>query len=182
MAGRNAQLKHGPTGGQDAVRAFMGQRLSYDPPPETVKRIDTHAAVVFLAGGYAYKVKRAVRLRYLDFSTLEKRRAVCEREVAINRLTAPDIYLGVVPIVRRAGGEVVEWAVKMVRFRQAGLFGALLRRRHGARFPGPKRQGASGARGRSFGHSRCRFCPRRPAPARRGYCQQSRGSLHRGVA
>jgi aminoglycoside phosphotransferase family enzyme len=135
MARRNAQLKNDPTGGQDAVLAFMGKRLSYDPPPETVKRIDTHAAVVFLAGGYAYKIKRAVRLRYLDFSTLEKRRAVCEREIAINRLTAPDIYLGVVPIVRRAGGalsiggsgEVVEWAVKMWRFSQAGLFDALAR-------------------------------------------------------
>ena len=98
--------------------------------PETVERIDTHAAVVFLAGKYAFKIKRAVKLPYLDFSTLEKRRAVCEREVQINRRTAPDIYLGVVPIVRTGEGllaiggegEPVEWAVKMRRFDQAELF------------------------------------------------------------
>lgn len=73
MASRVSQQKNSSTGGseQDAVFAFMGDRLSYDPPPETVKRIDTHAAVVFLAGGRACKIKRAVRLRYLDFSTLE---------------------------------------------------------------------------------------------------------------
>jgi hypothetical protein len=111
----------------------MGKRSSYDPSPEAVKRIDTHAAVVFLAGGYAYKIKRAVRLPYLDFSTLEKRREVCEREVEINRNTAPDIYLGVVPIVRLGDGTLsiggsgvpVEWAVKMRRFCQADLFDAL---------------------------------------------------------
>ncbi|MHA1164036.1 MAG: bifunctional aminoglycoside phosphotransferase/ATP-binding protein [Alphaproteobacteria bacterium] len=121
--------------GQDAVFAFMGDPSSYDSRPESVKRIDTHAAVIFLAGGLAYKIKRAVRLRYLDFSTLDKRRAVCEREVAINKLTAPDIYIGVEPIMRRAdgtlaiggAGEPVEWAVKMRRFRQAGLFDTLAR-------------------------------------------------------
>ncbi len=127
--------KNPPRGrsGQDTVFAFMGARSSYHPAPQAVKRIDTHAAVIFLAGGFAYKIKRAVRLPYLDFSTLEKRLEVCEREVAINQITAPDIYLGVVPIVRRAdgslalggSGERVEWAVKMRRFCQAGLFDRL---------------------------------------------------------
>ena len=119
--------------GQDAVFALMGERSSYDSRPDTVKRIDTHAAVIFLVGGFAYKIKRAVRLPYLDFSTLEKRFEVCQREVAINRITAPDIYLGVVPIVRSAdgslaidgSGEPIEWAVKMRRFCQAGLFDRL---------------------------------------------------------
>jgi len=119
--------------GQDAVFAFMGARSSYDPRPDTVKRIDTHSAVIFLVGGFAYKIKRAVHLSYLDFSTLEKRFEVCQREVAINRITAPDIYLGVVPIVLSAdgslaidgSGEPIEWAVKMRRFCQAGLFDRL---------------------------------------------------------
>ena len=119
--------------GQDAVFAFMGARSSYDPRPDTVKRIDTHSAVIFLVGGFAYKIKRAVHLSYLDFSTLEKRFEVCQREVAINRITAPDMYLGVVPIVRLGdgslaiggSGERVEWAVKMRRFCQAGLFDRL---------------------------------------------------------
>jgi len=88
-----------------------------------VKRIDTHGAIIFLAGNDAYKIKRAVRFPYMDFSTLEKRRVACEREIAINRPGAPDIYLGLVPIVRRNGtlqlggeGTVVEWAVHMRRF------------------------------------------------------------------
>lgn len=100
--------------------------------PEPVQRIDTHGAAVFLAGPDVYKVKRAVRYPYLDFSTLEKRRNACEAEVRINRTFAPDIYLGVVPIVRtptglRLGGAgpVVEWAVHMRRFDERATFDKL---------------------------------------------------------
>ena len=132
---RNDSPARGRTG-QDDVFAFLGEASSYEPPPEEIKRIDTHAAVVFLAGDFAYKVKRAVRLAYLDFSTLEKRRSICEREVEINRRTAPGLYLGVVPIVRKGDGELaiggkgepVEWAVKMRRFAQADLFDRLAER------------------------------------------------------
>jgi aminoglycoside phosphotransferase family enzyme len=57
-----------------------------------VRRIDTHAAVVFLAGGRAYKVKRAVRFPFLDFSTLEKRRDACTAEIVIRTgYTAPSL-------------------------------------------------------------------------------------------
>jgi aminoglycoside phosphotransferase family enzyme len=62
------------------------------------KRINTHAASVFLAGDCAYKVKRAVRYPYLDYSTLEKRKAACEKELEINRNFSPSIYLKVIPI------------------------------------------------------------------------------------
>ncbi len=120
---------------QDSIFAFMGDASSHDPAPHEVQRIDTHAAVIFLAGSLAYKIKRDVRLSYLDFSTLEKRRVTCEREVEINQITAPDIYLGVIPIVRGVDGglsiggvgEPVEWAVKMRRFGQDGLFDVLAR-------------------------------------------------------
>ena len=88
-----------------------------------VRRIDTHGAAVFLAGDDAYKVKRAVRFPFMDFSTLEKRRVACEAEIAVNRPNAPGIYLGVTPIARMGAGlslggagEVVEWAVHMRRF------------------------------------------------------------------
>ena len=89
-----------------------------------MKRIDTHAASLFLAGERALKVKRAVRFPFLDFSTLEKRKAACETELAINRRTAPMIYRRVVAITREADGrlaldgrgEPVEWAVEMRRF------------------------------------------------------------------
>jgi len=114
---------------QSGVISFLSRAESYAPAPDTVERIDTHCAIIFLAGQKAWKIKRAVRLPYLDFSTLEKRRAVCEREVEINRTTAPQIYLGIVPILRgkdgslsfTGEGEPVEWAIEMTRFSQAGL-------------------------------------------------------------
>jgi len=88
-----------------------------------VRRIDTHAASVFLAGERAYKVKRAVKFPFLDYSTVAKRKAACEAELAVNRPYAPDIYLRVVPITRQngrlaldGGGGPVEWAVEMHRF------------------------------------------------------------------
>ena len=68
---------------QAAVIAFLSDPRNY-PDADAVKRIETHAAIVFLAGDRAYKLKRAVKLPYLDFSTLEKRRAVIERELEIN--------------------------------------------------------------------------------------------------
>ena len=60
-----------------------------------VMRIDTHAATVFLAGERALKIKRAVRFPFLDYSTLEKRKAACEAEIEVNRAYAPAIYRGV---------------------------------------------------------------------------------------
>ncbi|MHB1557693.1 MAG: bifunctional aminoglycoside phosphotransferase/ATP-binding protein [Isosphaeraceae bacterium] len=82
----------------------------------------THISAVFLAGDFAYKIKKPVALGFLDYSTLERRRHFCEEEVRLNRRLAPDVYLGVVPIVRwgdelrvEGTGEPVEWAVKMRR-------------------------------------------------------------------
>ncbi len=88
------------------------------------QRIDTHISAVFLVGERAYKLKKAVRLPFLDFSTLESRRVACEAEVAINRRAAPDLYLGVTPVVRTASGglalggegEAVDYVVTMRRF------------------------------------------------------------------
>jgi aminoglycoside phosphotransferase family enzyme/predicted kinase len=89
-----------------------------------VKRIDTHAASVFLSGDRALKVKRAVRFLFLDFSTLEKRRAACEAEIEVNKPYAPKVYRNVVAITREADGTLalggqgtpVEYAVDMARF------------------------------------------------------------------
>jgi aminoglycoside phosphotransferase family enzyme/predicted kinase len=89
-----------------------------------VKRIDTHAASVFLSGDRALKVKRAVRFLFLDFSTLEKRKAACEAEIEVNKPYAPTVYRGVVAITREADGALalggqgtpVEYAVDMARF------------------------------------------------------------------
>jgi len=115
---------------QREVIAFLSERSTYNPPPMSIERIDTHASIVFLTGAFAYKIKRAVELDYLDFSTLEKRRLACERELAVNGATAPGLYLGLVGVVRKLdgglglgeAGDVVEWAVKMRRFDQGDLF------------------------------------------------------------
>lgn len=95
---------------------------AYPMPVEAVEICHTHISVVFLAGDFAFKVKKPVQMGFLDFSTLEKRRHFCEEEVRLNRRLAPEVYLGAVPItqsergVRMEGsGEAIEWAVKMKR-------------------------------------------------------------------
>ena len=107
---------------QSEVFAFMADPATHGGAP--VQRIDTHSAVVFLAGDRAFKIKRAVRYSYLDFSALAQRRAACEAELEINRVFAPRLYLRVIPITREKNGslrlvgdgETVEWAVEMGRF------------------------------------------------------------------
>lgn len=107
---------------QDAVFDLLGNPETYGG--KEVRRIDTHGAAVFLAGDRVYKVKRAVRFPFLDFSTLDKRKAACLAELDVNRAFAPELYLGVVPIARNqqgilslnGAGEPVEWAVEMRRF------------------------------------------------------------------
>jgi aminoglycoside phosphotransferase family enzyme/predicted kinase len=89
-----------------------------------VHRIDTHAASVFLEGTRALKIKRAIRFPFLDYSTLEKRKAACEEEIRINRQFAPQIYRRVVPITQGSDGSLeiggkgrpVEYAIEMTRF------------------------------------------------------------------
>ncbi len=107
---------------QQAVFAFLADPATHGGAKVT--RIDTHAASVFLAGDRVFKVKRAVRFPFLDYSTLEKRKAACEAELSVNAPYAPDIYRGVVPITREANGKFAiggsgvpaEWTVNMQRF------------------------------------------------------------------
>jgi aminoglycoside phosphotransferase family enzyme/predicted kinase len=107
---------------QQAVMDYLGDSATHGGAKVT--RIDTHAASVFLAGDRALKIKRAVRFPFLDYSTLAKRKAACEAEIAVNRAFAPAIYRGVVAIVRAGEGrlaiggkgEPLEWAVEMRRF------------------------------------------------------------------
>jgi uncharacterized protein len=109
-------------GSQEAAFALLADPATHGG--HAVKRIDTHAASVFLAGERVLKVKRAVRFPFLDYATLAKRKAACETELAINRRTAPTIYRRVVAITREPGGrlaldgrgEPIEWAVEMRRF------------------------------------------------------------------
>ncbi len=118
----NSSHTPGVPAGQEDVFAFLGDPATHGMTTP-VRRIDTHAAAVFLAGGDVYKIKRAVKLPFLDQSTLARRRAACEAEVRVNRAFTPDLYIGTVPITHdgaglRIGGhgEPVEWAVHMHRF------------------------------------------------------------------
>lgn len=89
---------------------------------EPVEIVETHISWVLLTGDHAFKIKKPVDLGFADFSTLERRRALCEEEIRLNRRLAESIYLGVVPV----GGSVdapelfaepaIEYAVKMRRF------------------------------------------------------------------
>ena len=107
---------------QAAVFALMGDPATHGGAP--VRRIDTHAAAVFLSGQRAYKIKRAVKFPFLDYSTPDKRKAACAAELEVNRPFAPTIYRRVVPITRAPDGSLaldghgtpVEWAVEMRRF------------------------------------------------------------------
>jgi uncharacterized protein len=100
---------------QSKVIAALERRLA------PAKRIDTHGAVVFLSGDRAYKLKRAVKFPYMDFSTAERRRAMCEAEVEINRRLAPEIYLG----VEEVDGD---WVVVMRQFDEDGLLDRMAER------------------------------------------------------
>src|ERR671923_163857 len=71
-----------------------------------VERIETHISIVFLAGSRAWKLKRAVRFDYIDASTSDRRRVLCEKEVQLNRRTAASLYVGVVAVTREADGSI----------------------------------------------------------------------------
>src|SRR5712691_8280113 len=89
---------------QREVVAFLSDPSSYPPGAGTVDIIETHASIVFLAGPRAYKLKRAVKYPYLDFSTVALRRAACTAELRLNRRTAPQLYLEVRAISREPSG------------------------------------------------------------------------------
>ena len=119
--------------------AFLSEPSSYGPAVDRVDIVETHASLVFLAGDRAYKLKRAVKYPYLDFSTAADRNRACEAELALNRRTAPTLYLEVRPLARMPDGKigfasdapvidrVIDWVVVMRRFDDRSLFDALAR-------------------------------------------------------
>lgn len=114
---------------QDEIirRLTIGEGFNNIPP----ERINTHISTIFLIGDDAYKLKHAVATSYLNYSSLENRRRFCQAELDINRLTAPQIYLDLVPVrvtpedelvLGEGPGEPIEWLVHMRRFSQDSLF------------------------------------------------------------
>ncbi len=104
--------------------------------PESVGKVtltQTQMSLVFLTESYVYKVKKPVNLGYLDYSTLEKRRYYCQREVELNRRLCPDVYRGVLAVTRQGNtvelggeGQVEEYAVQMSRLPSEAMMNVLL--------------------------------------------------------
>lgn len=123
------------TPGFDDIVNFLSKPAAYGAKG-FVKKIETHGAIVFLVGDEAYKLKRRVRFPYMDFSTLPKRRAACESEIAVNKANAPELYLGVIPLTYDGSrlhlggdGKVVDFVVHLRRFNEEETFDRLPRQR-----------------------------------------------------
>jgi len=105
---------------------------AYPHPVEEIRLIETHLSRVFLTGRWAYKFKKPIALPFVDFSTLEKRKACCEEELRLNRRTVPGLYDAVVTLVRTETGvrfakegEAIEYAVRMRQFPQSDVLLAI---------------------------------------------------------
>lgn len=110
-------------------RLFDGIVRSLEGTDEKFSQFDTHISRVLVAGKYAYKFKKALRLPFLDFSTLEARRFYCQEEWRLNRRLAPQLYIDVVPVtgdvatpVIGGTGPPIEYAVRMQAFDQQALW------------------------------------------------------------
>lgn len=118
--------------------AALRDPVRYPHPVAEVEVVETHISWVLLAGDFAYKLKKPVDLGFLDYTRLADRKRCCEEELRLNRRTAPQLYLGVAaiagtpdaPVVDAdpAGGDAIEYAVKMRRFPQDALLDRVARR------------------------------------------------------
>lgn len=117
----------------NAVKSFLSDPGVYRDGTLGVEIVQTHGAMVFLGRHDVYKIKKPVAFSYMDFSTLERRRAACVREIELNQPFAPDIYLGVCAITQEddgglafdGAGPAVEYAVHMKRFPDAAILRAV---------------------------------------------------------
>ncbi|MGZ4247293.1 MAG: bifunctional aminoglycoside phosphotransferase/ATP-binding protein [Solirubrobacteraceae bacterium] len=121
----------------EAIQAALARPELYAHRPASIEVRETHISWVFLAGEYAYKLKKPLRLDFVDYSTAERRRQMCAEEVRLNRRLAPDIYLGVRGVARTDGGfeltdecdpRAVDYVVEMRRFDERCTLAAQLDR------------------------------------------------------
>lgn len=120
--------------GDSLIEGLLRDR-AWPHPVAGLDTIETHISWIILTGDYAYKIKRPLKLGFLDFSTLELRRTWCEEELRLNRRWAPGLYVDVVPIsgtpehpVIAGDGPPFEYAVRMRQFPQSALLSAELDR------------------------------------------------------
>ena len=115
---------------QSETISFLSTPAAFGDGSKSVGRKETHISEIFIGETRVLKLKRAVKFPYLDFSTPDLRKTYCEAEVAVNKRTAPSIYIGVTPVTRNSSGglelggsgDVVDWVVEMKRFDEAMLF------------------------------------------------------------
>ena len=119
----------------DTLIAALHQPGRYPGAVGAVSLLETHISWVLLAGEFAYKIKKPVNFGFLDFSTLEARRIFCEAELRLNRRTAPDVYLDVLPIAGTRSapiiggpGEPIEYLLRMHRFPQEAIFDSMVKK------------------------------------------------------
>ncbi|MDH5187671.1 MAG: AAA family ATPase [Rhodospirillaceae bacterium] len=118
---------------QSETISFLSSAAAFSDGSKSIARRETHISEIFIGDTRVYKLKRAVKLPYLDFSTRQLRRKFCKAEIAINKRTAPGIYIGVKSITREndgnlmlgGKGQVVDWVVVMNRFDEGMLFDRL---------------------------------------------------------
>jgi len=110
------------------------RKEAYPEPTHNVEFKETHISLVFIADEYVYKIKKPVNFGFLDFSTLEKRKHYCEKEVELNKRLSPDVYMGVLPVTFDNGtiilggkGRAIEYAVKMRKLPMEYLMIRMLR-------------------------------------------------------
>lgn len=119
----------------DTKVACLKRAATYPERPATIDVVETHMSWIFLTPRHAYKLKKPARTDFLDFSTREARRRDCLEELRLNRRLAPDVYLGVVPLVVASSGaiqlerpgDVIDWLVKMRRLPAERMLDYLIR-------------------------------------------------------
>jgi hypothetical protein len=120
---------------QDALVKALLQPSFYPHHPTHVGHVQTHISHVFIASPYVYKLKKAVRFPFLDFSTAELRRRFCDEELRLNRRLCPEVYLGVLSVTRDGAeqyrlagpGQVVDNLVWMRELPSDRMLGPLLK-------------------------------------------------------
>ena len=126
---------------EQRIVRFLSRPQAYPHPVGAIVRRETHVSHVFLAGAYAYKLKKPVRFPFLDASSLSRRKRFCRLELSLNRRLTRGVYLGLAPVVAtgaglRLGGRgrVIEWVVKMRRLSEGRMLDRLVARKQVSRW------------------------------------------------
>ncbi|OGQ25242.1 MAG: hypothetical protein A3C54_07245 [Deltaproteobacteria bacterium RIFCSPHIGHO2_02_FULL_60_17] len=121
--------------GQTPLITAMLEPSFYAQGAAEIGHVETHISHLFFVGDLVYKVKKAVRFSFLDYSTLARRKFCLQEELRLNRRLAPSVYLGVLPISHEneswqlgSDARPVEYALVMRRLPEKRMLDFLLGR------------------------------------------------------